>query len=70
MIRAPVTATLGVSRRSFVKSVLVATAATAVFQGRVFLASRGWLAAAEASQPDLVHDTFNGLFVKIGVGIE
>ena len=62
------TATSGVSRRSFVTSVLAATAATAVFQGRVFLASRGWLAAAEASQPDLVHDTFNGLFAFVVPG--
>lgn len=65
---APVAANAGVSRRSFIKSALFASAATAVFQGRVFLQGSGWLNAAEASQPDLVHDTFNGLFAFVVPG--
>lgn len=60
--------TSDVSRRTFVTSVLCASAATAIVQGRGFLASRGWLGAAEASQPDLVHDSINGLFAFVVPG--
>ena len=58
----------GVSRRAFVTSALFASAAAAIFQGRGFLASRGWLGVAEASQPDLVHDSINGLFAFVVPG--
>ena len=58
----------GVSRRTFVHSVLCASAATALFQGRVFLERRGGLEAAAASPPDLVQDTFNGLFAFVVPG--
>jgi hypothetical protein len=60
--------TSGVSRRTFVNSALFASAATALVQGRGFLARRGWLEAAEASPPDLVRDTIKGLFAFVVPG--
>jgi hypothetical protein len=62
--------TTGISRRSFIGSGLAAAAASAVLQGHSFLGSRGWLDAAQLSPPDLVHDTFNGLFAFVVPGTD
>jgi hypothetical protein len=57
-----------VSRRGFLESALLAGAASAVVSASEFLASSGWLEAAETASVDLIHDTFNGLFAFVVPG--
>ena len=58
----------GASRRTFLGHVALTAAASAVVPAFGFLESRGWLEAAQASAPDLIHDTFNGLFAFVVPG--
>jgi hypothetical protein len=57
-----------ISRRRFVGGALLATAASVVLPAHGFLDSRGWLEAAQSPPPDLLHDTFNGLFAFVVPG--
>jgi hypothetical protein len=47
--------------------VLVA-AASALLQARNLFDAQGWLEAAHLTEPDLVHDTFNGLLAFVVPG--
>jgi hypothetical protein len=60
----------GLSRRSFLLDVGLLAAATALVQAAGFLGSRGWIAAARAATPDVVHDTFNGLLAFVVPGAD
>jgi len=48
------------SRRAFLGHAAVVAATAALTQLPAVLRDRGWLEAASAAQPDLVHDTLNG----------
>jgi hypothetical protein len=48
--------------------VALVAAASAIFQARNFLGTRGWLEAAQSTSPDLVHDTVNGLLAFVVPG--
>jgi hypothetical protein len=50
-----------ISRRGFLGNMLLLSAAMALARGTNLLTSRGWLQAADVPNPDLLHDTFNGL---------
>ena len=54
-------------RRAFLGQAIALTAA-ALVPLPAFLGERGWLDAAHAAEPDLVHDTFNGLVAFIVPG--
>ena len=47
---------------------LLVSAAVALARATDFLTSRGWIQAADVPNPDLLHDTFNGLLAFIVPG--
>jgi hypothetical protein len=57
-----------ISRRSFVGNVALVAAASAILPARNFAGIHGWLEAAQSTNPDLIHDTFNGLLAFIVPG--
>ena len=56
------------SRRSFLRHAGLTAAAMALLQAPEVLSGRGWIQPAYAAEPDLVHDTFNGLLAFIVPG--
>jgi hypothetical protein len=56
------------SRRSFIRHAGLAAAAMALLQAPEVLSGRGWIQPAYAAEPDLVHDTFNGLLAFVVPG--
>ena len=56
------------SRRSFLRHAGLAAAAMALLQAPEVLSGRGWIQPAYAAEPDLVHDTFNGLLAFVVPG--
>ncbi len=56
------------SRRAFLGHAARLAAAAALIQLPAVLTGRGWLEAAKAAQPDLVHETLNGLVAFIVPG--
>jgi hypothetical protein len=61
------TMTVRKSRRSFLWSMALASAGAALFHSGG-VPGRGWVQAAEAAAPDLLHDTFNGLLAFVVPG--
>jgi hypothetical protein len=57
-----------ISRRGFLGNMLLLSAAMALARATDFLTSRGWIQATEVPNPDLLHDTFNGLLAFIVPG--
>jgi hypothetical protein len=57
-----------ISRRGFLGNMLLLSAAMALARATDLLTSRGWLQAADVPNPDLLHDTFNGLLSFIVPG--
>lgn len=64
----PRSAAKQISRRSFLGNMLLLSAAITLARGTDLLTSRGWLQAADVPNPDLLHDTFNGLLSFIVPG--
>ena len=58
------------SRRSFIRHAGLTAAAMALLQAPEVLSGRGWIQPAEAAEPDLVHDTYNGLLAFVVPGID
>jgi hypothetical protein len=58
------------SRRSFLGNIALTAAANVFLPARSFLGDRGWLQAAQAPPPDVLHDTVNGLFAFIVPGFD
>jgi len=56
------------SRRSFIRHAGLTAAAMALLPVPEVLSGRGWVQPAYAAEPDLVHDTFNGLLAFIVPG--
>ena len=56
------------SRRSFIRHAGLMAAAMALLQAPEVLSDRGWIQPAYAAEPDLVHDTFNGLLAFVVPG--
>jgi hypothetical protein len=56
------------SRRGFLGNMLLLSAAMALARATDLLTSRGWIQAADVPNPDLLHDTFNGLLAFIVPG--
>ena len=61
-------ATRLISRRGFLGNIALVTAALTFARATDLLTSRGWIQAAEVPNPDLLHDTFNGLLAFIVPG--
>ncbi len=57
-----------ISRRGFLGNMLLVSAAVALARATDLLTSRGWVQAADVPNPDLLHDTFNGLLAFIVPG--
>lgn len=57
-----------ISRRGFLGNMALVTAAMALARATDLLTSRGWIQAADVPNPDLLHDTFNGLLAFIVPG--
>src|SRR5262245_2190781 len=57
-----------ISRRGFLGNMLLLSAAMALARATDLLTSRGWIQAANVPNPDLLHDTFNGLLAFIVPG--
>ena len=64
----PASASRTLARRLFLRDTGFLTAAAALIQMPDWLGSKGWLQAAEAATPDLVHDTFNALIAFVVPG--
>lgn len=56
------------SRRSFLRHAGLTAAAMALLQAPEVLSGRGWIQPVYAAEPDLVHDTYNGLLAFVVPG--
>ena len=56
------------SRRSFLRHAGLTAAAMALLQAPEVLSGPGWIQPVYAAEPDLVHDTFNGLLAFVVPG--